>query len=31
MFSGCLGRPVRVELLEALKRGGKTCRFRITF
>jgi hypothetical protein len=30
MFSGYPGRPVRVELLEALKRGGKTCRFKIT-
>ena len=30
MFSGYLGRPVQVDLLEALQRGGKTCRFRIT-
>ena len=29
MFSGYLGKPVRVELLEALKHGGKTCRFKI--
>jgi predicted hydrocarbon binding protein len=30
MFSGYLGKPVRVELLEAIKQGGKTCRFRVT-
>ncbi|MGA2185944.1 MAG: hypothetical protein ABSH47_23230 [Bryobacteraceae bacterium] len=29
MFSGVAGKPVRVELLESLKRGGKACRFRI--
>jgi predicted hydrocarbon binding protein len=30
MFSGYLGQPVQVELLEALRRGGKTCRFKVT-
>ena len=30
LFSGYLGKPVQVELLEALKLGGKTCRFKIT-
>lgn len=30
MFSGYLGKPVTVELLESLKRGGKACRFKIT-
>lgn len=29
MFSGMAGHPVRVELLESLKRGGKTCSFKI--
>lgn len=29
MFSGIAGKPVRVELLESLKRGGKGCRFKI--
>jgi len=29
MFSGIVGKPVRVELLESLKRGGKGCRFKI--
>ena len=29
MFSQVTGNPVRVELLESLKRGGKACRFRI--
>jgi hypothetical protein len=30
MFKMALGRPVHVELLESLKRGGKRCRFKIT-
>ncbi len=30
MFSGYLGKPVQVEILEAIKRGGKTCRFKVT-
>ena len=30
MFRGYLGKPVSVELIESLKRGGKTCRFKIT-
>ena len=29
MFAGIAGKPVRVELLESLKRGGKGCRFKI--
>jgi len=29
MFSGIVQKPVRVELLESLKRGGKGCRFKI--
>ena len=29
MFTGIAGKPVRVELLESLKRGGKSCRFKI--
>jgi hypothetical protein len=29
MFTGVVGKPVRVELLESLKRGGKGCRFKI--
>jgi len=29
MFETMAGHPVRVELLESLKRGGKGCRFRI--
>jgi hypothetical protein len=29
MFGGVAGKPVRVELLESLKRGGKGCRFKI--
>jgi len=29
MFTDLTGKPVRVELLESLKRGGKGCRFRI--
>ncbi len=29
MFERAAGRPVRVALLESLKRGGKACRFRI--
>jgi hypothetical protein len=29
MFETTLGRKVKVELLESLKRGGKTCRFRV--
>jgi hypothetical protein len=29
MFSQVTGQPVRVELLESLKRGGKGCRFKI--
>jgi len=29
MFSDLTGKPVRVELLESLKRGGKGCRFKI--
>ncbi len=28
-FSMMLGRPVKVELLESLKGGGKSCRFKI--
>jgi hypothetical protein len=30
MFESATGRPVKVELLESLKRGGKTCKFKIT-
>lgn len=30
LFSRHLGRSVQVELLEALKSGGKTCRFKVT-
>ena len=30
MFRLALGKPVEVELLESLKRGGKACRFKIT-
>jgi hypothetical protein len=30
MFETQLGRPVKVELLESLKRGGKGCKFKIT-
>lgn len=30
MFSQLAGKPVTVELLESLKRGGKACRFKIT-
>jgi predicted ArsR family transcriptional regulator len=30
MFGIYLGKSVQVELLEAIKRGGKTCRFKIT-
>ncbi len=30
MFGGYLGKPVKVELLEALRRGGKTCSFKVT-
>lgn len=30
MFSEVAGKPVQVELLESLKRGGKGCRFKIT-
>jgi Family of unknown function (DUF6144) len=30
MFTLYLGKPVHVELLESLKRGGKRCRFKIT-
>ncbi len=30
MFSQIAGKPVKVELLESLKRGGKSCRFKIT-
>lgn len=30
MFSQIAGKPVKVELLESLKRGGKACRFKIT-
>ncbi len=29
MFSQALGKPVKVELLESLKRGGKSCRFKV--
>jgi hypothetical protein len=29
MFERMAGRPVKVSLLESLKRGGKGCRFRI--
>ena len=29
MFTEIVGKPVRVELLESLKRGGKGCRFKI--
>ncbi len=29
MFTDIAGKPVRVELLESLKRGGKRCRFKI--
>ncbi len=29
MFERAAGRPVRVVLLESLKRGGKACRFRV--
>ena len=29
MFTGIVGKPVKVELLESLKRGGKRCRFKI--
>ncbi len=29
MFEGITGRKAKVELLESLKGGGKTCRFRI--
>ncbi len=29
MFSQALGKPVKVELLESLKRGGKACRFKV--
>lgn len=29
MFTELTGKPVRVELLESLKRGGKGCRFKI--
>jgi len=29
MFSDQVGKPVRVQLLESLKRGGKGCRFKI--
>jgi len=29
MFTDLTGKPVRVELLESLKRGGKGCRFKI--
>lgn len=29
MFTGVAGKPVRVELLESLKRGGRGCRFKI--
>jgi hypothetical protein len=29
MFTGIVGKPVRVELLESLKRGGKGCRFKV--
>ncbi|HUI30462.1 MAG TPA: DUF6144 family protein, partial [Candidatus Acidoferrales bacterium] len=31
MFQTYTGGTVNVELLESLKRGGKSCRFRITF
>jgi hypothetical protein len=31
MFSMYLEKPVQVELLESLKRGGKTCRFKVMF
>ncbi len=31
MFQTYTGRSATVELLESLKRGGKTCRFKITF
>ena len=27
IFETALGRPVRVEVLETLRRGGKTCHF----
>ncbi len=30
IFEGILGQPVRVELLESLKRGGKGCRFKVS-
>ena len=30
MFESATGRPAKVELLESLKRGGKTCKFKIT-
>jgi hypothetical protein len=29
MFERNLGRPVRVELLESLRGGGKACRFAV--
>ena len=29
LFHRVLGKPVRVELLESLKRGGKGCRFKV--
>lgn len=31
MFHRITGRPVEVDLLESLRSGGKSCRFRITF
>jgi hypothetical protein len=30
MFEVFTGHPVKVELLESLKRGGKGCKFKIT-
>lgn len=30
MFTQITGKPVQVELLESLKRGGKRCRFKIS-
>ncbi len=30
MFSTYLKQPIEVELIESLKRGGKTCRFKIS-
>jgi predicted hydrocarbon binding protein len=27
MFERAVGKPVRVELTESIKRGGKACRF----